>query len=74
MHRQKEACGNKERSRQEKRNCHIRKGNMKMELEYFVIGVIAGSTILSTLVIHELNKIYDEYEKMLDDIRKTEER
>ena len=45
---------------------------MKMELEYFVIGVIAGAEILSMLVIHELNKIYDEYEKMLDDIRKTE--
>lgn len=51
---------------------------MKMELEYFVIGVIAGATIVSMLVVHELNKIYDEYEKMLDDIlddiRKTEER
>lgn len=50
---------------------------MKMEFEYFAIGVIAGATILSILSMlatHEMNKIYDKYEKMLDDIRKTEER
>ena len=47
---------------------------MKREFEYFAIGVIAGATILSMLAIHEMNKLYDKYEKMLDDIRKTEER
>ena len=45
-----------------------------MEFAYFVLGLIAGATVLSMLVIHEMNKIYDKYEKMLDDIRKTEER
>lgn len=47
---------------------------MKMEFEYFAIGVIAGATAMSMFAVHEMNKLYDKYEKMLDDIRKTEER
>lgn len=46
---------------------------MKMELEYFVIGVITVALILSMLETHELYKICDEYEKMLDDIIKAVE-
>lgn len=47
---------------------------MKMEFEYFAIGVIAGATAMSMFAVHEMNKLYDEFERMLDDIRKTEER
>lgn len=45
-----------------------------MGFEYFAIGFIAGATVLSMLATHEMDKIHDKYEKMLDNIRKTEER
>ena len=44
-----------------------------MEIHYFVIGFIMGATVFSMLATNEMNKIYDKYEKMLDDIRKEDE-
>ena len=43
-----------------------------MEFHYFVIGFIMGATVFSMLATHEMNKIYDKYEKILDDIRKED--
>lgn len=45
-----------------------------MEFAYFVLGLIAGATATSMFAVHEMNKLYNEFERMLDDIRKTEER
>ena len=44
-----------------------------MEFHYFVIGRMKGATVFSMLATHEMNKMYDKYEKMLDDIRKEDE-
>lgn len=44
-----------------------------MEFHYFAIGFIMGATVLSMLATHEINKIYDKYEKILDNIRKEDE-
>ena len=41
-----------------------------MEFHYFVIGFIMGATVFSMLATHEINKIYDKYEKMLDELEK----
>lgn len=45
-----------------------------MEFAYFVLGLIAGATAMSMFAVHEMNKLYNEFERMLDDIRKTEEK
>ena len=48
------------------------KKKKKMEFHYFVIGFLMGATVFSMLATHEMNKSYDKYEKMLDDIRKED--